>query len=100
MCVYRSIEKTQNKTEFQKNRRDTGMFSGLGMFDIIGFAIGLVGIAIEITSGAFIYTHTSEEETERRNIATQVFDIGFKLIIIGLLIVLTNTLFMTAVSRS
>lgn len=75
------------------------MFSDIGMFDIIGFAIGLVGIAIAITSGAFIYTHTSEEEIEKRNTATQVFDIGFKLIIIGLLIVLTNAMFMTAVSR-
>lgn len=75
------------------------MFSDLGMFDIIGFAIGLIGIAIEITSGVFVYTHTSEEETEKRNIATMVFDIGFRLIIIGLLIILTNAMFITAVSR-
>lgn len=75
------------------------MFSDLGMFDIIGFAIGLIGIAIEITSGVFIYTHTSEEETEKRNTATMVFDIGFRLIIIGLFIILTNAMFITAVSR-
>lgn len=75
------------------------MFSSIGVFDIIGFAIGLIGAAMTITSAVFIYTHTLGEETEKRNIAAQVFDIGFRLIIIGLLIILTNAMFITAVSR-
>lgn len=66
---------------------------------IIGFAISLIGIAIEIASAAYIYTHTLKEETKKRNIATVVFDIRFRLIIIGLLIILTNAMFITAVSR-
>ena len=76
------------------------MFSSIGVFDIIGFAIGLIGAAMTITSAVFIYTHTPGEKTEKRNIAAQVFDIGFRLIIIGIMIVLTNVLFMTVVRRA
>ncbi len=76
------------------------MFSDIGMIDIIGFAICLIGVAIEITSAAFINTHTLGQETEKRNIATRVFDIGFRLLIIGIIILLTNALFMTVVSRA